>query len=189
VYLSHLLGNYLKSGEEYTKIKNYQQFNLVKYSEGKLRNYIEYKISDTNLHTEYLPNVFKITIIRVDKVNNKLYNINDRLKGWLLFLNSETYEEAKKIGKGDKILMEALKRLKRFFSKNENNQVYDKEVYYKMYANENLKLGEQKGKLEGEENKAREITKNLLSKNIDSSIISETTGLSISEINKLRTEL
>ncbi len=81
--------------------------------------------------------------------------------------------------------MEALKRLKKFFSKNENNQVYDKEVYYKMYANENLKLGEEKG----ENKKAREITKNLLSKNIDSSIISETTGLSISEINKLKAEL
>ena len=51
---------------------------------------------------------------------------------------------------------------------------------------EGLKEGRKKGIEQGSNNKAIEIAKNLLTKNIDIKIISESTGLSIDEIKKLK---
>jgi len=181
VYLSHMLGSHLNVGEEYIKIKNYEQYNLVKNNNGNLRSYIEYKISDTDLHAEYLPNVFKINIIRVDKVEKELYNISDKLKKWLMFINAESLEEAEKITRGDKILMEALNRLNKFFSKEENCKVYDKELLYEARLNEKMQMGRAEEKVN--------TAKNMLKDNADDSIISKYTGLTKEEIAKIKMTL
>ena len=50
---------------------------------------------------------------------------------------------------------------------------------------EGEKLGIEKGRKEGEENKAKEMARKLKKKGIDIEIISETSGLSKEEIEKL----
>jgi len=85
--------------------------------------------------------------------------------------------------------MEVLKRLKKFFSRNENNEIFSREVYQKNFEMQLVKDSKLEGKIEGENNKALEITKNLLSENMDENAISRITGLSINEINKLKMEM
>ncbi|MBV0900149.1 MAG: transposase, partial [Wolbachia endosymbiont of Fragariocoptes setiger] len=52
--------------------------------------------------------------------------------------------------------------------------------------NEGIQIGEKKGKAEGEKQAKIEVAKNLLKADIPISIISESTGLTTSEIEKLR---
>jgi len=182
VYLAHMLGNHLKVGEKYTSINKYQQFNLVKYSEGKLRSYIEYRISDTDLQEEYLPDIFKINIIRVDKARDSIYNINDRLRKWLMFINADSLKEATKIVKEDKIMEAALRRLLKFFDKSDNYEVYDKEAYQRAVEAENLRIGENKGKKE----KANEMAMSMLKDNVDDIKIIKYTGLTKAQLNELK---
>jgi len=77
--------------------------------------------------------------------------------------------------------MEVLRRLKKFFSRNENNEIFSREVYQKNFEKQLVK--------DSEKNKTLEITKNLLSENMDENTISRITGLPIKEINKLKMEI
>ena len=66
---------------------------------------------------------------------------------------------------------------------------YDKQITLKEERQEGIKEGIKKGKLEGikegEKNKAISMAKSMKAKNMDINLISEITGLTIKEINKL----
>ena len=51
---------------------------------------------------------------------------------------------------------------------------------------EGMALGERKGRLAGERDKAIETAKNFLKKNISAEIIAECTGLSLEEVKRLK---
>ena len=58
----------------------------------------------------------------------------------------------------------------------------------KLSFQEGQQEGIKEGELKGKQQEKSEIAKKLLNKEIDISIISETTGLSIEEINKLKNQ-
>ena len=66
---------------------------------------------------------------------------------------------------------------------------YDKQITLKEERQEGIKEGIKKGKLEGikegEKNKAISMAKSMKAKNMDINLISEITGLTIEEVNKL----
>ena len=68
-------------------------------------------------------------------------------------------------------------------------RLFDKEENYKeLIRNTELAEAHEKGKLEGSEERALEIAKKCLEKNMNIDTITELTGLSIEEIDKLRKE-
>ena len=66
---------------------------------------------------------------------------------------------------------------------------YDKQITLEEKRQEGIKEGIKKGKLEGikegEKNKAISMAKSMKAKNMDINLISEITGLTIEEVNKL----
>ena len=66
---------------------------------------------------------------------------------------------------------------------------YDKQISLEDKRREGIKEGIKKGKLEGikegEKNKAISMAKSMKAKNMDINLISEITGLTIEEVNKL----
>ena len=62
---------------------------------------------------------------------------------------------------------------------------YDKQISLEDKRREGIKEGRREGRLEGEKNKALSMAKTMKSKNMDINLISEISGLSIDEIEKL----
>ena len=62
---------------------------------------------------------------------------------------------------------------------------YDKQISLEEKMREGIKEGRREGRLEGEKNKALSMAKTMKSKNMDINLISEISGLSIDEIEKL----
>ena len=82
------------------------------------------------------------------------------------------------------------KNLKEDFLKDKDNRlVADLYKLYCMERNTEIDEAHIKGKEDGKLEKAIDIAKNLLSKNIDISIVTQTTGLSEEEIIKLKNQL
>ena len=122
----------------------------------------------------------------IDLENLKSYNKEDELKKLLELFISENVENLR----GIDIMDEAINELE-ILSQNENIiGLYDAELLEQSIREEikdkALKNGLEKGIKKGISQRNTEIAKNLLKENIDISIISKTTGLSISEIEKLK---
>ena len=62
---------------------------------------------------------------------------------------------------------------------------YDKQITLKEERQEGIKEGKLEGIKEGEKNKAISMAKSMKAKNMDINLISEITGLTIEEVNKL----
>ena len=91
------------------------------------------------------------------------------------------------------IMEEAHKRYNNFIrsrlmmSEYEKKEIYqyDKQITLKEERQEGIKKGKLEGIKEGEKNKAISMAKSMKAKNMDINLISEITGLTIEEVNKL----
>ena len=91
--------------------------------------------------------------------------------------------------KEDTIFEKAMKKYNYFTDNEDLLNEYDKREAYLVYQHSLMRDFKEEGKLEGiktgEKNKAFSMAKTMKSKNMDINLISEITGLSIEEIEKL----
>ncbi len=110
---------------------------------------------------------------KLDKARSIKYNLGNKKFQWLKFIGAKTAEERTEAAKGDELLMELDKNLEMYVNDLETQEIFGK------WAE---KIAEDKGSQE----KALEIAKQMLNKQISIDIISECTGLSLKEINSLK---
>ena len=184
-YISKVKAESLKSGEDYKEQKQIIQINFDNYHIYKGEKIIyEFKMLEIDtLEEEYEGESISY---HIDLENLKSYNKEDELKRLLELFISENVENLR----GIDIMDEAINELE-ILSHNENIiGLYDAELLEQAIREEikdkALKNGLEKGIKKGISQRNTEIAKNLLKENIDISIISKTTGLSISEIEKLK---
>ena len=198
-YWSTNYSKLLKKGEEYEDLTpvisiNLLNFNLNKNDKNVHSCYMIYDTKNKRLLTDYL----QIHIIELKKFNFKNNNLSKDLNYWLGFFTTNNMEEyMSEIVKEKPIMEEAHKRYNNFIrsrlmmSEYEKKEIYqyDKQITLKEERQEGIKEGIKKGKLEGikegEKNKAISMAKSMKAKNMDINLISEITGLTIEEINKL----
>ena len=211
--VSKLVTEYIKEGEPYGSIRKVYSINIVYFGLGQGKDYVyESKNEFIGLHEK---DILKPTIIQradylVEQVSDifpryyilKINNFNDVAKNtldeWIYFLkNSEVKEgfKAKGLDKAkEKLQYEALseKEKKKYVRFQENRRI-EQSVKYTAIAEAKLagklegrKEGRKEGKLEGKLEGKSEIAKNAIKKNFDNQTISELTGLTIEEIEKLR---
>ena len=189
----------LKKGEEYEDLTpvisiNLLNFNLNKNDENVHSCYMIYDTKNTRLLTDHL----QIHIIELKKFKFKDNDLKKDLNYWLGFFTTKNMEEyMSEIVKEKPIMEEAHKRYNNFIrsrlmmSEYEKKEIYqyDKQITLEEKRREGIKEGIKKGKLEGikegEKNKAISMAKSMKAKNMDINLISEITGLTIEEINKL----
>ena len=115
-------------------------------------------------------------------VNKRGYN---KIEKRLLLFEAKSYEEMRKITDEpeDLKVIEELERLSMddYFRYMYNGKEVDERI-----ANSRYEEGMEAGVEKGEKNKQIEIAKTMLQKNIELSLISELTGLSIDEVNILK---
>ena len=206
-YWSKLYYQSISSGQNYEKLKKTIVILFSDYELNSLKQIpkfmTKWKIKEKDYAQFVLTDDFEICIIELPKFSkNKSINSKLTLNNWLNFINNpeepKMKDENKQITKAREVLKEISSdareiRLAELREKYIRDQKAIEDAgYYKgikkrhWTRNKNGKNWGREKIIESILNQKIEIAKKLLNQNIDIKIISETTGLSIKEINKLK---
>ena len=197
-YISKNIVSELNENESYDIISqvisiNFVNFNMDFYDEGKAHRC--FKLIDTENHKVSL-DMMQMHIIEVPRfikiLNNS--NINDikksKILSWIEFFTVKDLDKVKdKLKEANSIMSKVIDKYERFISSEEEMEVYNardaflygQTIMLKKEREEGIKEGIEQGK----KNKALSIAKSLKKSGLDIKFISDNTGLSIEEIEKL----
>lgn len=198
MYQHTILSRSMKSGDSYKKIKNMIQINIDNFSKFK-KEISVFKLME--IDTGEIENEYYVKYhISLSKILDKYYN-GDKLnthEKLLCVIGVKDKGVLNKISKGDKILMEASKKIEDLNLSDLYSDLYDVEKDRQMaekameeYIREEatkqgIKQGIEQGIKQGINSRNIEIAKNMIDSKIELNIISKCTGLSIEEIENLR---
>ena len=177
----------LDRGEPYEKQESIIQINIVDNVHTNISNELisNYALINTkDLSNRLLSDKLIIKFYRLDKVEDKLYNENDKVLKWLKFIKANDYEERKKVAKGDKLLMEFNNWLERYLNDEETQKIYGK-WNAKIDRNTGYFFGEKDGFAKGEKENQIEVATKMLKDNMPIKDIMKYTQLTEEEINAL----
>ena len=163
-------------GDSYKEMTNFIQINLTANLSYEYPDICKYMMYDQINNLTYIDNL-SIYEINVAKFKDLCYN---EKKPSILSMLDMNLDELLNI-RGDK-LMEKLKKEAIYLNNDEEFVKFlDDETEDRLFINTFIEMGIEQNNLE--------ITKKMLAKNTDINFISEITGLSIEEINKINDEL
>ncbi|MEI0559716.1 Rpn family recombination-promoting nuclease/putative transposase [Brachyspira intermedia] len=182
----------LKHGERYDELTPVISINLLNFNLDKTKNihscYMLYEMNNKKLLTDHL----QIHIIELKKFKKNI--LTKDLNCWLKMFTSKKLEASmSEIVKEKPIMEEVQKKYNNFVKSKLMMMEYEKKEAY-LYGNQimldeerrlGIEEGVKRGIEEGEKNKAISIAKSLKKSGLDAKFISENTGLSIKEIEKL----
>ncbi len=183
------LARSLNSGEN-IKNKKVIQINFNKERHPYVSK-ASYSVMDINTHKEIKD--FKIHEVYLENYKGIRYNGDNKEEAYLSLFTATSYEELREIAGDDKEALKIVDELERLGLDDKFGLAYDNEMMQKKMINTARNWGyddgKEDGKAEGLEEGARakeiEIAKNLLQKGVSIDLVSESTGLSIEELNKL----
>ena len=190
----------LKHGERYDELTPVISINLLNFNLDKTKNihscYMLYEMNNKKLLTDHL----QIHIIELKKFKKNA--LSKDLNYWLKIFTSKNLEVSmSEIVKEKPIMEEVQKKYNNFVKSRLMMMEYEKKEAY-LYGNqimldeerrlgreegikEGIEQGIEKGKEEGIKETQISMAKNMKDKNMDINLISELTGLSIEEVEKL----
>ena len=177
----------LKKGEEYEDLTpvisiNLLNFNLNKKNSNVHSCYMIYDTKNKNLLTDHL----QIHIIELKKFKFKDNDLKKDLNYWLGFFTTNNMEAyMSEIVKEKPIMEEAHKRYNNFIRSRLMMTEYEKKELYQYDKQIMLKDERLKGIKQGIKDEKYSIAKSLKNSGLDNKFISEHTGLTIEEIEKL----
>ena len=186
-YWSANYSKLLKKGEEYEDLTpvisiNLLNFNLNKVNKNVHSCYMIYDTKNKNLLTDHL----QIHIIELKKFKFKDNDLKKDLNYWLGFFTTNNMEAyMSEIVKEKPIMEEAHKRYNNFIRSRLMMSEYEKKEIYQYDKQIMLKDERLKGIKQGIKDEKYSIAKSLKNSGLDNKFISEHTGLSIEEIEKL----
>ena len=113
------------------------------------------------------------------------YNGDNKEEAYLSLFTATSYEELREIAGDDKEALKIVDELERLGLDDKFGLAYDNEIMQKKMINTARSWGYDDGKEDGARAKEIEIAKNLLKNEVSIDIVSESTGLSVEELNKL----
>ena len=192
----------LRNNEKYNDLKqviiiNILDFNLLKDIDKEHSCYVIKELETNHILTNHL----EMHFLELPKYLSSNSSLTDELNAWFYFLTikdkRENMEEIMKmLVKKNPIMKEVYDEYNKFVATKdlfENYAEYEKN-YFDILAlseermkgiEEGIKEGIKEGIEKGEKNKAISIAKSLKKSGLDAKFISDNTGLSIEEINKL----
>ena len=186
-YWSTNYSKLLKKGEEYEDLTpvisiNLLNFNLNKNDKNVHSCYMIYDTKNARLLTDHL----QIHIIELKKFKFKDNDLKKDLNYWLGFFTTKDMEEyMSEIVKEKPIMEEAHKSYNNFIRSRLMMSEYEKKEIYQYDKQIMLKDERLKGIKQGIKDEKYSIAKSLKNSGLDNKFISEHTGLSIEEIEKL----
>lgn len=191
LYFCKLISSSVKRTKSYFNIKKHIQLNIT----WNLKEYFNYDISNRKIIKCYIKDdetnnkihndIFEIVHINMDYYKEVWYHGNIKKENpFLMLLAADAEDKMEKISKGDKIMEELSKKVKKL---NQDQEIIDViiENEDEIINNTLYEKGISQGISQGIEQKAEEIAKKMLEKNISIDEIIDITGLSKEEIEKL----
>ena len=183
-YIFDKYSSSVKPGEDYKNMNNFIQINLTSGLSKSSEIYYEYKLIDLKSKKTFIENL-TIYEFNLDKIKEKCYNEGEEEYKILATLMCDK-DELHSICKGDKLLEKLESEVIRM---NEDAQVRENIIAMEnaqKVHNTLMVNAKEEGYAEGFSEGKLEIAKNMLNKNIDINTISEITGLTKEEIEKLK---
>ena len=198
IYITKIYSDQLKEGDSYVKVKKVAVINILNFNYYERNSYhsvgrMKFENSKENekvdmgyiLEEQYVTDDLEMHFIELPKFRKKNPDISSKLDQWLWLICGE--EEKIKMAKNEnEKIKEAKSELEKLEMSPEDRELYD--LRLKAIRDEiNIReSGYTDGMRDGEEKGKKEIAKNLLKQNIAIDIISQATGLTQEEIEKLK---
>lgn len=203
VYLSKIVAEQLKTKQPYTDIKKGIVINLLNFEYFKRNSYhsvSRMKFEDTTEQAyvdlgyekeeEIATDIFEMHFIELPKFIKKNPTCKTKLEQWLWLLVGDKEDMIKMAIEENEEVKKTVEVLDELSLSEEERQLYEYREKALLDEIDRIDYMSKKrfreGEEQGEKNSKIEIAKNLLKKNISLEIISEATGLTKEEINKLR---
>lgn len=198
-YFSKLYLRGIGKGEDYRFAKRVVLIAIIDYNlkiemENKNMETI-WKIIEENNPKTILTNKFEIHILELEKVKEEYRKNKENKKAqWLLFLENPDMKEVQEIMEKNEEIKEAVIKVRKM-SEDEKLQrladlrekaIMDEKAIYQAGLNNGEERGKKLGREQGRAETIKEMAKKLLKQNMKIETISEITGLSIEEIEKLK---
>ncbi|ANN64835.1 Rpn family recombination-promoting nuclease/putative transposase [Brachyspira hyodysenteriae] len=193
-YISKNIVSELNENESYDIISqvisiNFVNFNMDFNDEGKEHRC--FKLIDTQNHNVSL-DIIQMHIIEIPRFTKILNNssIDDikknKILSWIEFFTVKDLDKVKeKLKELNNIMPKVIDKYERFISSEEEMEVYNARDAFLYGQTIMLKREREEGIKEGIEKEKYSLVRNMKKKNMDINLISELTGLSIEEIEKL----
>lgn len=213
-YITKLYSDQLKEGDSYIEVKKVAVINILNFNYYKRNSYhsvarMKFEDSKENekvymgyiAEDQYATEDLEMHFIELPKFREKNPDISSKLDQWLWLICGEE-EKIKMAKKENEKIKEAKSELDKLEMSAEDRELYElrlKAIRDEINIRESgymdgMKDGEEKGKKEGREEgkeegrneNKKEIALNMLKKQMPLELIEELTGLSQSEIEKLK---
>ena len=187
-YLSKMYEEQLSEGEDYSKLCRTVCINILNFKYLQTDKFhTGYRLKEIESNEE-LTNIIEMHFIEIPKLED-YSDEKDMLVAWTEFLKNPESEKVRALELSVEEIREAKDELIRMSNNPEERALYDmraKILKDKISElNAAMKEGIEKGREEGERNKAIEIARNMKSSGLEISMISKLTGLTIDEINNI----
>lgn len=201
-YITKIYSDQLKEGDSYVEVKKVAVINILNFNYYERNSYhsvgrMKFENSKENekvdmgyiLEEQYVTDDLEMHFIELPKFRKKNPDISNKLDQWLWLICGE--EEKIKMAKNEnEKIKEAKSELEKLEMSAEDRELYElrlKAIRDEINIRESgytdgMKDGEEKGKKQ----KSIEIAKNMLKKQIPLELIEELTGISQSEIEKIK---
>ena len=189
-YWSKNYSSVLKKGNKYEKLRPVISINLIDdilFNRTDNRMHTCYLLKEKNSN-EILTDHLQLHYVEIPKFDENA-DIKKELKNWILFLKSNKEEDMSQLLKEDTIFEKAINKYNYFTDNKDLLNEYDRREAFLVYQSSIMRDFKEEGREEGREEGIKErnyaIAKNLKKSGLDIKFISENTGLSIEEIEKL----
>lgn len=185
-YWAKMYEEQLNEGEEYKGLKKTITINILDFkivSNDQYHNVFHLWEDTTHI---LLTEDIEIHIMELTKLEEKHYRLSDRLTKWLLFLKGVEQKEWEALAMETPEFKKAMTTLEVLSQDKEIRRLYN--MRQKALMDERSALGKarREGEEKGEEKAKGEVAVNLLADGMDVSRVAELTGLSKSEVEKLK---
>jgi len=186
-YHHNLAGTSVLTAENYEESKEIIQINFDCINKFDDRLIIPFKLMDEK-GKYVLDEKFTNYHINMEKVRKIDYNKKEisKFEKILMILQEESKEKLRKISKGDKELVEMVKKIEEMSYDPEVIGLYDKERMDKLVHDIDVKYAKEDGIEQGSKQEKIAIAKNMLAENIDIQVISKVTSLAKEDIESLK---
>ena len=188
-YWARLYAGQMEEGNRYRSLQKTIAVNILDFDvmTGERYHNVFHVREDTT--GDLLTDVLEIHFLELRKLREQSVGLEKKLVRWMLFLAARTRERMEELAKEDAMMQKALTTLE-FLSQDEQTRVLyearQKALHdYVSAIGDAEERGETKGRMEGR----METAQAMLTRGMDMRLISEVTGLSAEEVERLRKQM